>query len=125
MRSSVVGGRSCDGVGIDVHKMNSQICVVGENAEVREERRIQTDRERFAAVLGKRPKGRVLIEASAESEWVARCLEELGHEVIVADPNLAPMYATRSKRVKTDRRGRIGFDAVADERATRAGDVVE
>jgi transposase len=39
-----------------------------------------------------------------ESEWVARCLEELGHEVIVADPNYAAMYATRSRRVKTDRR---------------------
>jgi len=38
-----------------------------------------------------------------ESEWVARCLEELGHEV-VADPNFAAMYATRSRRVKTDRR---------------------
>jgi transposase len=28
----------------------------------------------------------------------------LGHEVIVADPNFAPMYATRSKKVKTDKR---------------------
>jgi transposase len=35
---------------------------------------------------------------------VARCLEALGHEVIVADPNFAPMYATRSRKVKTDRR---------------------
>jgi transposase len=35
---------------------------------------------------------------------VARCLEELGYEVIVADPNFAPMYATRSKKVKTDKR---------------------
>ena len=25
--------------------------------------------------------------------------KELGHEVIVADPNYAPMYATRSRRV--------------------------
>ena len=91
-------------IGIDVHKVNSQLCIVGEDGEVIEERRIHTDRERFAAVLGKRPKGRVLIEASTESEWVARCLEELGHEVIVADPNFAAMYATRSKRVKTDRR---------------------
>jgi transposase len=39
-----------------------------------------------------------------ESEWVARLLEELGHEVIVAGPNFAPMYATRSKKVKTDKR---------------------
>ena len=79
-----------ESIGIDVNKVNSQICVVGENAEVLEERRIQTDRERFAAVLGKRPKARVLIEASTESEWVARCLEELGHEVIVAEPELRP-----------------------------------
>jgi len=80
-----------ESMGIDVQKVNSQICVVGENTEVLEERMIQTDREQFAAVLGKRPKARVLIEASTESEWVARCLEELGHEVIVADPNFAPM----------------------------------
>lgn len=31
-------------------------------------------------------------------------LEALGHEVIVADPTFAPMYATRRRGVKTDRR---------------------
>ncbi len=58
----------------------------------------------FAAVLGGRPRARILVEASTESEWVARCLEALGHEVVVADPNFAPMYATRTRKVKTDRR---------------------
>ncbi|PTL81069.1 hypothetical protein DAT35_23330 [Vitiosangium sp. GDMCC 1.1324] len=55
-------------------------------------------------LLSKRSKARVLLEASTESEWVARYLEELGYEVVVADPNFAPMYATRSRRVKTDKR---------------------
>ena len=68
------------------------------------ERRIRTEPERFAAVLEARPRARILIEASIDSEWVARCLEGLGHEVIVADPNFAPMYVTRTRRVKTDRR---------------------
>ena len=90
-------------IGIDVHKKESQICLLTEEGEILEPR-IVTRRDRFAAVLGKRPRARVLIEASTESEWVARCLEALGHEVIVADPNYAPMYATRSRRVKTDRR---------------------
>lgn len=51
-----------------------------------------------------RPKARVLLEAVTESEWVARHLESLGHEVMVADPGYAPMYASRSRRVKTDKR---------------------
>lgn len=90
-------------IGIDVHKVESQICVLTESGEIIEQR-IRTQRERFAAVLGARAPARILIEASTESEWVARCLEELGHEVVVADPNFAAMYATRSRRVKTDRR---------------------
>ena len=51
------------------------------------ERRVRTEGERFAAVLRGKTKARVLIEASTESEWVPRCIEALGHEVIVADPN--------------------------------------
>jgi hypothetical protein len=51
-----------------------------------------------------RPRARILIESSTDSEWVARCLEGLGHEVIVADPNFGPMDATRHRNVKTDRR---------------------
>jgi transposase len=35
---------------------------------------------------------------------VARLLESFGHEVIVADPNYAPMYGERSRKVKTDLR---------------------
>jgi transposase len=92
-----------DHIGIDVHKRESQIYILAEGGEVIEQR-IRTEPERFAAVLGSRPRARILIEASTESEWVARCLETLGHEVIVADPNFAPMYATRSRKVKTDRR---------------------
>ena len=90
-------------IGIDVHKNKSQICILTADAELIE-KRILTDRDRFAAVFGSRPPAKILIEASTESEWVARCLETLGHEVIVADPNYAPMYAHRSRRIKTDRR---------------------
>ena len=90
-------------IGIDVHKNQSQVCILTADAELIE-KRILTDRDRFAVVLGSRPRAKILIEASTESEWVARCLETLGHEVIVADPNYAPMYAHRSRRIKTDRR---------------------
>ena len=92
-----------DHIGIDVHKKDSQICILTEAGELLE-RRVRTEAGRFADVLGHRPRARILIESATESEWVARCLEALGHEVIVADPNFAPMYAHRSRKVKTDRR---------------------
>lgn len=53
------------------------------------EKRIRTERERFAELLEGRSSARILIKSSTESEWVAQCLEGLGHEVVVADPNFA------------------------------------
>lgn len=92
-----------DTIGMDLHKGESQLCILSAEGEIHE-RRIRTSRDRLTAVLGGRSRARVLLEASTESEWVAQHLEQLGHEVIVADPNFAPMYATRTRRVKTDRR---------------------
>src|ERR671917_1145244 len=92
-----------DFIGFDLGKVSSQVCIITQDGELIE-RRIKTDREHISGLLGSRPPARILIESGTESEWVARHLEALGHEVVVADPNFAPMYATRSRKVKTDRR---------------------
>jgi transposase len=92
-----------DTIGLDLHKRESQLCMISAEGEITE-KRIVTSRERFTALLGLRAPCRILLEASTESEWVATHLESLGHQVIVADPGFAPMYATRSKKVKTDKR---------------------
>ena len=104
-----------DHTGIDLHKKESQICILGAEGELIEQR-VRTTPASFADVLGHRPRARILLEASTESEWVAWGLEGLGHEVIVADPNFAPMYAARSRKIKTDRR-----DARALAEACRLG----
>ncbi len=90
-------------IGLDLHKRESQLSIKADDGTITD-RRIATNRERFTAVLGEQPPARILLEVSTESEWVARHLESLGHEVIVADPNYAPMYANRSRRTKTDKR---------------------
>ena len=69
-----------DHIGIDVHKAQSQVCILTGSGE-RVEQRIPTDRMRFGEVFGGRAKARILIEAWTESEMVARSLEDLGHEV--------------------------------------------
>jgi transposase len=104
-----------DHIGIDVHLQQSQLCILTPAGE-RHERRVPTSVTGLAGVLGDRAPATVLLEASTDSEWVARQLETLGHTVIVADPNFAPMYATRTRAVKTDRR-----DARALAEACRLG----
>ena len=93
---------------IDLHKRESQVRIITADGEVID-RRILSTRERFTAMFWGRARMRILIEASTESEWVARDLEGLGHDVIVADPNYGAMYARRSRRVKTDRRDAAGL----------------
>ncbi len=102
-------------VGMDLGKKESQIVIITEAGELIE-KRMRTERERLVEYFKDRPKAKIVMEASTISEWVARLLEGLGHEVIVADPNYAPMYAQRSRRVKTDRR-----DALALAEACKLG----
>lgn len=89
---------------IDLHLRRSQIRILAEDEQVILDRRIETTREGLTQLFGPRPRLTILIESSTESEWVAQHLEGLGHTVIVADPNYAPMYGSRSRKVKTDKR---------------------
>jgi hypothetical protein len=65
-----------DTIGLDLHKRESQLCELTEAGEI-VKHRIVTSQKRFAAVLGDRPRARTLLEASTESEWVARHLTSL------------------------------------------------
>lgn len=89
---------------IDRHLRRSQIRIVDETGQVVVDRRIDTTRAELERMFGRRPRMRILLESSTESEWVAQQLEALGHEVVVADPNYTAMYGDRSRRVKTDKR---------------------
>lgn len=101
---------------IDLHSRFSQVRIVDADGTVLRERRVVTSRETLRKVCAGLGRLRILIEASTESEWVARLLESEGHEVIVADPNYAPMYGARQRRIKTDTR-----DVAALAEACRLG----
>jgi transposase len=83
---------------------------------VRRDQRVVTSRERLVKAFEGWGPMRILVEAGTDSEWVAHTLEVAGHEVIVADPNYAPMYGELQRRVKTDRR-----DVAALAEANRRG----
>ena len=63
-------------IGLDLHQRESQLSITADDGTITD-RRIATSAERFTAVFGARPRARILLEASTESEWVARHLESL------------------------------------------------
>lgn len=101
---------------IDLHMRYSQIRILDADGQVVRERRVVTSAERLVAAFGDHGPMRILVETGTESEWVAQALEAAGHEVIVADPNYAPMYGEIRRKVKTDRR-----DVAALAEANRRG----
>jgi len=101
---------------IDLHMRQSQIRIVDEGGTVLRDQRIPTSRERLVRAFEGIGTTRILLETGTESEWVAQTLEGAGHEVIVADPNYAPMYGDLQRRIKTDRR-----DVAALAEANRRG----
>jgi len=92
-------------IGIDLGKVNSQVSERDEKGEEKRNYRLTTTREALKKALGEGERAKVLIEAGTPARWVASCLREMGHEVVVADPNFLPMYIdAKSKRKKTDKR---------------------
>ena len=101
---------------IDLHTRQSEIRIVNGRGQVRLERRIDTRPVALTRLFAGRPRLRILIESGTESAWVAEHLEALGHELVVVDPNYTPMYGTRARRIKTDKR-----DVAALAEANRLG----
>ena len=99
-------------IGIDLGDRHSHYCVLDAEGEVSEEGKLKTSpevlRQRFASC----PRTRIAIEASTHSPWVWSLLNELGHEVLVANPRKLRMIFTNDS--KTDR-----FDASQLARVAR------
>jgi len=101
---------------IDLHMRYSQIRIIDEGGAVSRDQRVITSRERLVQAFDGFGPMRIVVETGTESEWVAHALEGAGHEVVVVDPNYAPMYGELRRRVKTDRR-----DVAALAEANRRG----
>lgn len=90
--------------GIDLGDKYSQVCVFDRRTcEVVEESRVRTTREALRRRFLGGGTMRIAMETGLHSPWVSRLLEELGHEVYVANANrLRLIYENRHKSDKVD-----------------------
>jgi transposase len=89
-------------VGCDVGDRTTHLCVIDWRGAVLERVRLSTTRGRLAAWFSERPAHRVVLEVGAHSRWISALLEQLGHEVVVANPRRVKLIS--ASRNKTDRK---------------------
>ena len=90
-------------VGLDVGDEYSYPAVLDSRGHLHEQTRVPTTRKALAEYFGVVERLRVVIEAGTHSRWISRLLEELGHQVIVANPRrLKLIYQSDSKTDRND-----------------------
>jgi transposase len=72
-------------IGLDLGDRYSYLALVDGEGEILEETRIRTKAPPLRQWFGRVEEARVALEVGTHSPWVSRLLEELGHEVIVAN----------------------------------------
>ena len=94
-------GRPKMTAGLDLGDRYSYLCLIDqESGEVMEEGRLRTTPEAFRRRFASERPMRIAIEAGTHSPWASRVLEELGHEVLVA--NARKLRLIYSNKQKTD-----------------------
>jgi transposase len=88
-------------IGLDLGDRNSWYCVVDEAGQIWLEQRVRTNAKALREVFGAMPRSRIALEIGTHSPWISRLLNELGHEVIVA--NARKVRLIGESRKKDDR----------------------
>lgn len=90
-------------VGLDLGDRHAHLVIVDREGELVEESRLPTSRAGLRRKFSSLPRSRVALEVGGHSRWVSQLLEELGHEVLVANARkLRAIYANPRKADRVD-----------------------
>ena len=90
-------------VGLDLGDRFSQYCMLNRDGEVIETGRIQTTEAALRRHFEGEPQMRVALECGTHSAWISRMLEQLGHQVLVANTRkIRAITASESKNDRND-----------------------
>ena len=85
-------------IGIDLGDRDAYYVCLDEGEVNVEEGRVAMTRVAFERTFGSFEPTRIAIEAGAQSRWVAKLLEEMGHEVIVANPRQVSLISANTSK---------------------------
>jgi len=92
-------------IGIDLGDKKSNYCVMNDQAEILAEGILATTAEEFNAYFSALSRSRIALEVGTHSPWINALLEDLGHEVYVANPRkMESIQKSKRKNDKEDAR---------------------
>src|SRR5450432_1815992 len=90
-------------IGLDLGDRFSHYCMLNEDGDAIESGRIQSTEEALRRHFEGEPRMRFALECGTHSPWISRLLEQLGHQVIVANTRkIRAITASESKNDKND-----------------------
>ena len=90
-------------IGIDLGDKHSYLVILDQEGELIEETRLPTTQNAFSRKFRSIPSCRIAMEVGVHSRWASQTLNDLGHEVIVADARkLRLIYENPRKDDKVD-----------------------
>jgi len=83
---------------MDLGDNTSRYCLLRSDGQVLREAKVATTQKAMKEVFGRLGHARIAIEAGTHSPWVSRLLQQLGHEVIVANPRQVKLISENSRK---------------------------
>jgi transposase len=85
-------------IGLDIGDKSSRYCVLNEEGEVVLERSVGSTKKAVTQVFGSMPRCRIAMEVGTHSPWLSRLLQQMGHEVIVANARQVKLISQSSRK---------------------------
>jgi len=85
-------------IGMDLGDKESQLCVLGADHEIRQEVRVRMTPPALEAWFAAVQPAMVVMEAGGHSPWASGLLEQMGHQVVVADPRRLRLISQSDKK---------------------------
>jgi transposase len=84
-------------IGMDLGDKTSRFCMLSNEGEILREGEVTT-KAGMVKAFGPLGRARIAIEVGTHSPWVSRLLQQLGHEVVVANPKQVKLITESSRK---------------------------
>jgi transposase len=85
-------------IGMDLGDKTSRYCMLSNEGEILREEQVATTKAGMVKAFGSLGRARIAIEVGTHSPWVSRLLQQLGHEVVVANPKQVKLITESSRK---------------------------